>query len=225
MLGNIIKDWLDYLVTVKPEKDTQGIITVTIIASVMIVTVIGMYIGLKKCMRFGQQIGHSVISFNIILFAVPIFLYLFLGGFFGIEISATALIITTIVCWGIAVLSDIIICRSNILYIIGYILIQFLFGFLLATIVGAIIASVILFGAVAAVGTCEHTSYYNITLAPLGEGVFAPSEHIIRARIDDDREGFLKGENGETFQHMSGNQYMLLFSPNSNITFDIYTIV
>ncbi len=222
MNDNTFQQWIKGLTETTPQQDVSGLLLVTGLIFGSIIIVILMYFGLKKCVRFGNKIGHSVFSFNIILFGIPVFMFLFLKSFFHINIPDMVLIITTVLCWGIALVYNVIILRSSIIFMIRYTYLQFLFGILLASVVGAIIASVLFFCVIGLAVGSEKSSYYDITLVPIGEDMFSSSSHMIRARYDENRSGFLIGENGEVFEHISGNQYMLLSSSNSDSAFNIY---
>ena len=206
----MIEKWIDYLSNTEITDSPESILLVISIIIIAAAICILMFICFKKCVHFGKLIGHGVISFNIILFAVPMLIFAIIITFKMDMIPWYIMLIITAICWGIAIIRDITICKTHFGYTIGYIFFQLLIGFLLSSVIISIAAVIILAFFIIIAAFNAHTDIYDISLVPIDE-VSVPN-NIIRAKRNDSDPNILDGEHGERFEHVSGNQYMLVFS-------------
>lgn len=222
----MMQEWLNKINEIKLERTPEGITTVVVIAVAGLILSILLFIGLKKCIAYGESIGYGVMSFNIVLFAAPgvfILIYGFIGKFS--EIPWIPLTIGWVILWLTAIIRNFINCEG-ITYTLAYTFYQLLIAALLIvaliTIVGIIIFAVGM-GIAHAVGSSEGN--YNIYLEPYNLNILPDSSRIIRARKKDSRGEYLGGLNGEIFKHSYDDKYILLSGPDSSLENQLFRVV
>lgn len=217
-------EWLNYLANTKVQNSPEGVILLVCIALGLILFCVLMFIGLKKCINFGKCIGHSVISFNIILVALPVlsFYVMLMLRKANVIIPFEILLVIATVSWGFVIIYDIIICKKYINYTLGYIFFHFFIGFLLAALLISVVYIAIFIIILIFVGAGVHNDAYDISLTPVNGGIF--DNKIIRARRNSMNPNILDGENGERFEYVSENQYRLVLSFDDSLGDKLYRI-
>lgn len=220
----MIRDWLHYLNNTQFVLTTKNLILAIVVIIGTAIFCVLMFWGLKKCTAFGKKIGYHVMSGNVFLFAIPIFLVLLQGYFEKFFINNTIMLVITIICWSIPVILNFIFCWRKFHYALAYTFFQFFFAFLCGVLAFSLVVMIILIIILLFIIGSVHSEYYNIILAPSSLGAFASPEMLIRARRNENNSNQLDGEHGEIFQRTNSGEYMIIFSNNSEQEFDLYRI-
>lgn len=221
-----IEELFYYIYNLDFENDPEAlkIAIITMVATVVGTILLGILI-FKLIKKGEEKTGYKIISPNIIFTAIPFFLVLFPSFIDSEPFPEKVVIVSTVICWNIPIIVNIICCRGHIGYIIFYTLIQLFLGLLLCAAGIAVIAVVVLWVILSGAFVYQKAETYNISLAPVKDGYFVSTDKIIRAKRNENNPDQLDGENGEIFSSMGNGNYMLISSfDSSEDLFEIYTI-
>lgn len=220
-----MSDWISKINEIKLERTPGGITTVIIIAVVGLILSILLFIGLRKCIAYGESIDYSVLSVNIVLFAAPgifILIYAMIGKYS--ELPWIPFIIGWVILWLIAIIRNIINCKSAF-YTIVYIFYQLLIAALLIVGIISIIGIAIFAFAMLTVKMVGGGRSGLIYLAPYDGILSYDSSKMIAARKSDDKGEYLSGVSGEMFHHAYEDKYYLISAPDSSLENQLYIVV
>lgn len=191
--------------------DTLLLMTSIIIGTAVLCVL--MFFGLKKCINYGNKINYHIVSFNILLMAIPILLTAIKLYFKVDYIEWYMIVLATIICWTISIVRNVLHLKTKILYILLYTFYQMFFAFLGSVIVFSVVVFIIFVVILLFIFSYEKSSYDSYREA-----------HDF-AREKASYGGWVRDINGESYQFVkNGNA-----SPNyvidskgewHNVTYD-----